>query len=262
MTKAEGRVRNSYPKRSARSLRTTQELFSVLAMRIKKVRMVVATFFIDDLKFRAKAEHEEQLIEVLDQSLLFDALAGQQQNMEKGHLVCANNKTASRLATKIDFAGDIGKRARSLGFGLNSSLQVDRAFPNKRVDKALETMRLVNSLPNVKTLKIKVIEAKVIPGITFSTEVSLPSDAKMIKLRTQILKAAFSNRRAQREPHMTMALLFRPHRIDPKSAVIYHISREIRKLWQAQGMYHHPHRHHYHFVSILLTLSMMLSPCL
>ncbi|CAE8607854.1 unnamed protein product [Polarella glacialis] len=117
---------------------------------------------------------------------------------------------------------------KGLGFTVNYGLNQQRSLQNKRVDDAEKDVCRALRLPHDKTLRIHVVEAACVTQITYGTCMVLPADRNLFKLRTAILKCIFSMKRALREPRITMALLYKTHRVDPKSAVVYSCIAQIR----------------------------------
>ena len=121
----------------------------------------------------------------------------------------------------IDFRGIASKTIRSLGFTCSTRFRPDRSLQNKRVHDALTGMQHIHALPSLKTLRADVIQTMITPKLTFGSGVALPSYSVALKLRTCILKAAYSCQRLTREPHIAMAICFKAHRLDSYSACVF-----------------------------------------
>jgi ribonuclease HI len=214
------------------SLLMVNSCFALLALRTAKVAPEVKiSMFVDDCKMRVLVSRLPQLSLALREGRAFDDLTGQQLNSDKCVLICADRKVAALVASEVLFDGIVQVCARSLGFGVNYGMRMNRTLQNKRVQEAAEVMRLVAKLPKSKMLRVKVAQTLAITKLPYGAIMTLPSDSQLYKLRTLVLKTVFSVRRSMREPNVVLALVYETHRLDPKSSVVYACVRGLRRIF-------------------------------
>jgi hypothetical protein len=214
------------------SLIAVNGLFSVLVQRLKNTApRINPKMHIDDCKMTGHKHDTEQFRIANRESRLFDKLAGQKLNITKCKMLAVGDSDLSDIVAAIDFQGEIMDFTKSLGYGLHGTTKINRSLQDSRVEKALPYADKLATLPRNKELRLRVVGAGLYPRITYGAEIMLPSDKILGRLRTMILFAAFSAKRAIREPQLVLTLLTKVHRTDPKSAVVFTTLCKLRKAF-------------------------------
>ena len=173
------------------------------------------TIYIDDSELRAKLTDYAELCRACEIFQEFDTFSGQVCNGPKCKGFGSSAKGRRLVATLLPAGGLVALNPTSLGYLLVMSKHGARTLQDKRCDGQVVPLSRLARVPVPKADKLKVVMTYTIPSIQYGTLLVLPTYSVLMKLRTMILRACYSETQGLRERHMVILFGMQTHRADP-----------------------------------------------
>ena len=220
---------NSLVQGCALSLHAVNTLFAILSLRLKrKCPNVETQFYVDDSKTRADLKHFDELLRCVEERTKFNTLAGLIPNNSKC-IAWATSKKSRQFAHKLlPVGGKIVSYFPSLGFDVNTSRRVNRITQNQKCAKAIQKTKKIDLLPFDKNTREHFLASVAIPKMTYGTNVCLPAEHFLVKLRNAVLRAMWSHDQKLREPSIVFLTTHKAHRLHPKLATFWNCLVNMR----------------------------------
>ena len=192
----------------------------VLSKRLSALRISIGhKIYVDDRYIWVKTILG--LNRALAQVSLFDNLAKNRLNPDKTKLL-ATSPALRKSGALQSFEGHPLKMVRhikGLGCTISGMNSPFRGDSDKRVCKALASLKRAKSSLTVYKFKKRAITCKVNPQYTYGSALARPSSSKLRSLRTATVRTLWGRGRSKRAPEMVLLALSDPSRADPECAV-------------------------------------------